>query len=45
MRGLGAKSFLHLIPDGPVHDCQMLARMPDLPVPDLAEEIGLASSS
>src|SRR5216683_5491163 len=37
MRGLGAKSFLHLFPDGPVHDSQMLARMPNLPVPDLTE--------
>src|SRR5216683_378689 len=37
MRGLLAKSFLHLFPDGPVHDGRMLARMPNLPMADLAE--------
>src|SRR5215469_9201755 len=37
MRGLGAKPLLHLFPDRPVHDRQMLAGMANLPVSDLTE--------
>ena len=31
------ESRLHLFPDGFVHDCLLLARMPDLAVPNLTE--------
>lgn len=41
MRGLVAKSFLHLFPDRSVYDCLMLAGMPNLAVPNLAEIDGV----
>ena len=37
MRGLGSKQVLRALPDSAIDDCPMLARMPNLPVPDLTE--------
>src|SRR5208337_1748195 len=37
MRGLLSELALHAFPELSIHDCRMLARMPDLLVPDLTE--------